>query len=129
MGDPMFQLGPQNHTVNERNPANQVTSWQVVFSTIYKVLYIPGGWPDFWTINSTIIISIATRPDGFFFCNVVGEFGTKNGGFNSQEVWPLNFWSLYTGLFSMTCPQIPKNPFTRSDRRIFRASIPSKKSI
>ena len=29
------------------------TNWQVVYPIIYKVLYIPGGWPwDFWSINS-----------------------------------------------------------------------------
>ena len=32
---------------------NSCTSWYGKFSIIYRVLYIPGGWPwDFWTINS-----------------------------------------------------------------------------
>ena len=28
----------------------------VVYPIIYKVLYIPGGWQDFGTINSIIVI-------------------------------------------------------------------------
>ena len=44
--------GASNGTVDRRNPVNspvEVGSWNPI---IYKVLYIPGGAPDFWTINS-----------------------------------------------------------------------------
>ena len=38
------------HTVDGKNPANQLRL--VVYTIIYKVLYIPGGFSlDFWTIN------------------------------------------------------------------------------
>ena len=45
---------PVGHTtlicVSEIRPENQLRL--VVYTTIYKVLYIPGGWPwDFRTIN------------------------------------------------------------------------------
>ena len=56
--------GASNGTVDGRNPVNspvEVGSWNPI---IYKVLYIPGGSPDFWTINS-----IAASNDPFFFFN------------------------------------------------------------
>ena len=39
------------HTVDGRNPAKQLRL--VVYPIICMVLYIPGGSPDFWSINST----------------------------------------------------------------------------
>ena len=29
---------------------------RLVYPIIYKVLYIPGGSPDFWTINSMLLV-------------------------------------------------------------------------
>ena len=49
---PKWQCNLISPTVHGRNPANQLRL--VVYPILYRVLRIPGGQPDFWTINSMI---------------------------------------------------------------------------